>query len=226
MMMYDSTKSDAVLGEQIKQYLISKGVETPISFDKEQLSVADKIHIIENNMVEIMETLGLDLNDDSLSETPLRVAKMWVKELMWGLDYSKFPKCTAIENKMKYDEMIVEKNITSMSLCEHHFVTIDGKVAIGYFPKDKVIGLSKMNRVVEFFSRRPQVQERLTEQVYHALCYILGTEDVAVVVDGVHYCVKSRGIMDYNSSTTTSRLGGLFRQPEVRTEFFSAVGRC
>ena len=155
-------------------------------------------------------------------ETPTRLAKMYVDELYWGLDYNNFPKCTAIENKMGYDEMVLEKNVTVLSTCEHHFVTIDGLAAIAYIPNKKVIGLSKLNRIVEFFSKRPQVQERLTEQIYHTLTYILGTEDVAVVIDAVHFCVRSRGVRDYNSSTITSKLGGRFKSnPALRAEFLS-----
>ena len=135
-----------------------------------------------------------------------------------------FPKCTVIDNKMGYDEMVIEKDITVMSNCEHHFVTIDGKAHIAYIPKGKVLGLSKMNRIVEYFARRPQVQERIAEQVYHALSFILGTEDVAVVIEGTHYCVKSRGVEDHNSYTLTAKLGGCFKtEPDCRAEFMSLI---
>jgi GTP cyclohydrolase I len=171
-----------------------------------------------------METLGLDLSDDSLEETPKRVAKMYVNEIFWGLKPENFPKCTVIENKMGYDEMVIEKDITLMSNCEHHFVTIDGKAHVAYIPKGKVLGLSKLNRIVEYFARRPQVQERIAEQVYHALAFILGTEDIAVVIEGVHYCVKSRGVEDHGSYTYTAKLGGCFRsEPEARAEFMSLI---
>lgn len=215
-------KTDARLGKTVHEYLVSKGVETPMNESVNNVSNLEKKSIIEDAFSDIMKGLGLDLNDDSLMETPARLAKMYVDELYWGLDYDNFPKCTAIENKMGYDEMIIEKNITSMSTCEHHFVTIDGKAKVAYIPNKIVLGLSKLNRIVEFFSRRPQVQERLTEQIYHTLVFILGTEDVAVVIEGVHYCVKSRGVQDYNSSTTTSKLGGKFREnPSLRSEFLS-----
>jgi len=169
-----------------------------------------------------MKTLGLDLTDDSLMETPKRVAKMYVNEIFWGLDYEAFPKCTAVDNKMTYDEMVVERNINVQSNCEHHFVIIDGVATVGYIPKQKVLGLSKMNRIVEYFSKRPQIQERLTEQVWHALQYILETDDIAVVVDAQHFCVKSRGVEDVGSSTTTSKLGGRFKDDQtVRSEFMA-----
>ena len=151
---------------------------------------------------------------------------MYVNEIFWGLDFDAFPKCTTVENKMNYDEMVVERNVNVQSNCEHHFVIIDGLATVGYIPKDKVLGLSKINRIVEYFSKRPQIQERLTEQVYYALQYILGTDDIAVVIDAQHYCVKSRGVEDVGSSTVTSKLGGCFRtNPEVRTEFMSIVNK-
>ena len=152
---------------------------------------------------------------------------MYVNEIFWGLDYEAFPKCTTVDNKMKYDEMVVERNVNVQSNCEHHFVVIDGVATVGYIPKQKVLGLSKINRVVEYFSKRPQIQERLTEQVYHALQYILETDDIAVVIDAQHYCVKSRGVEDVGSSTVTSKLGGVFKKdPAVRTEFMNIVNNC
>ena len=183
-----------------------------------------KIMKIEKHFAAIMDILGLDRNDDSLTETPKRVAKMYVNEIFWGLKPENFPKCTVIENKMGYDEMVIERDITLMSNCEHHFVTIDGKAHVAYIPKGKVLGLSKLNRIVEYFARRPQVQERIAEQVYHALVYILGTEDVAVVIEGVHYCVKSRGVEDHSSFTMTAKLGGCFKsEPDCRAEFMSLI---
>ena len=168
-----------------------------------------------------MHTLGLDLSDDSLIETPKRVAKMYVNEIFWGLDFEAFPKCTTVDNKMKYDEMVVERNINVQSNCEHHFVVIDGLATVAYVPKQKVLGLSKINRVVEYFSKRPQIQERLTEQIFHALQFILETEDVAVMIDAQHFCVKSRGVEDAGSSTITSKLGGGFKSdPAARAEFY------
>ena len=219
------SKANAILGQEIKDHLIKMGVETPMTDVANKNDASDKTikkEVISDAFSRIMEELGLDLNDDSLMETPTRLAKMYVDELYWGLDYNNFPKCTAIENKMGYDEMVLEKNVTVLSTCEHHFVTIDGLAAIAYIPNKKVIGLSKLNRIVEFFSKRPQVQERLTEQIYHTLTYILGTEDVAVVIDAVHFCVRSRGVRDYNSSTITSKLGGRFKSnPALRAEFLS-----
>jgi GTP cyclohydrolase I len=171
-----------------------------------------------------MVALGMDLSDDSLIDTPTRVAKMYVNEIFQGLDYNKFPKCTTVQNKMNYDEMVIEKGITAISSCEHHFVTIDQKVAIAYIPKDKVLGLSKLNRVSKFFAQRPQIQERYAEQVFHALEYILGTEDIAVVVRGKHYCVAQRGVEDSSSLTITSKLGGVFKSDSaVRKEFMDLV---
>jgi GTP cyclohydrolase I len=185
-------------------------------------SRTEKIDIIEKNFESIMTTLGLDLTDDSLMDTPKRVAKMYVNEIFWGLDYEAFPKCTAVSNKMQYDEMVVERCINVQSNCEHHLVVIDGFATVGYIPSRKVLGLSKMNRIVEYFSKRPQIQERLTEQVWHALEYILETDNIAVVVDAQHFCVKSRGVEDVGSSTVTSKLGGMFRKdPTVRAEFMA-----
>jgi GTP cyclohydrolase I len=196
------------------------GVETPT---KKSLipDRKDKIAVIEPLFAKIMETLGLDLTDDSLIETPKRVAKMYVNEIFWGLDYDAFPKCTTVDNKMQYNEMVCERNVNVQSNCEHHFVVIDGLATVAYVPKTRVLGLSKINRIVEYFSKRPQIQERLTEQVFHTLQYILDTEDVAVLIDAQHYCVKSRGVEDTGSSTVTVRLGGGFKNdPAVRNEFY------
>ena len=224
-MSYNKTKTDPSLGQQIHEHLVKVGVETP-TWDN-PMERTDKIAEIEKHFTQIMQVLGLDLNDDSLAETPKRVAKMYVNEIFWGLDYDAFPKCTTVQNKMAYDEMVVERNVNVQSNCEHHFVVIDGKATVGYIPKDKVLGLSKINRVVEYFSKRPQIQERLTEQVYHALQYILGTDDIAVVIDAQHYCVKSRGVEDVGSSTVTSKLGGKFKSdPAARAEFMDIVNKC
>jgi len=218
----NKNKIDADLGQKVMEYLMLKGVETPIK--KNNLTDNEKIDKIRNLFTEIMETLELDLSDDSLIDTPRRVAKMYVNEIFWGLDYSNFPKCTAIENKMKVDEMVIERNINVQSNCEHHFVVIDGLCDIGYIPKKKVLGLSKLNRIVEFFAKRPQVQERLTSQIYYALSYILDTEDIAVRIKAKHYCVKSRGVEDVNSDTVTAKIGGAFRNPAPRAEFLSLIG--
>ena len=219
-MSYNKTKTDPELGQQVHEHLVKMGVETPIK--KRNLDRKDQIAIIEGNFAEIMRALGLDLTDDSLIDTPKRVAKMYVNEIFWGLDYDSFPKCTTVDNKMKYNEMVVERNVNVQSNCEHHFVIIDGTATVAYVPKDKVLGLSKINRIVEYFSKRPQIQERLTEQIFHTLQFILGTEDVAVMIDAQHYCVKSRGVEDTGSSTVTNRLGGGFKNdPAARAEFLN-----
>jgi GTP cyclohydrolase I len=221
-MSYNKTKCDPELGKQVHAHLVAMGVETPVV--QNNVDRKDKIDVIEKHFAVIMETLGLDLTDDSLMDTPKRVAKMYVNEIFWGLDYEAFPKCTTVDNKMKYDEMVVERNVNVQSNCEHHFVIIDGVGTIGYIPNQKVLGLSKINRIVEYFSKRPQIQERLTEQVYHALQYILETDNIAVVIHAQHYCVKSRGVEDTGSSTVTSKLGGVFKSdPNVRTEFMRLV---
>lgn len=221
-MSYNEGKCDAQLGRLVAQHLRDVGVQTPMV--QNDLTDEQKIKLITDQMSVVLETLGLDLTDDSLAETPKRVAKMFVKELYWGLDSEKFPKCTTVENKMGYDEMVIECNIKVMSDCEHHLRTIVGKAHVAYIPKDKVLGLSKLNRIVNYFARRPQIQERLAEQVYHALVYILGTDDVAVVIEAEHFCVKQRGIEDHDSYTVTSRLGGEFRNdPAVRSEFMNLI---
>ena len=219
-MSYNKVKTDPSLGKKVHEYLVSVGVETPVTDNG--LSSTEKINKIEDNFTQILDTLGLDLGDDSLINSPKRIAKMYINEIFWGLDYKAFPKATVVENKMKYNEMVIVKNISVQSYCEHHFVVIDGLACVAYVPKEKVLGLSKINRIVEYFAKRPQIQERLTEQVYHALSFILETKDVAVMIDGDHYCVKSRGVEDTGSSTITSRLGGGFKSDhKARTEFLS-----
>jgi GTP cyclohydrolase I len=193
-MSYNKTKTDPELGQKIHEHLVKMGVETPTKDNS--LDRKEKIEVIEAHFNGIMRALGLDLEDDSLMDTPKRVAKMYVNEIFWGLDYDAFPKCTTVANKMKYDEMVVERNVNVQSNCEHHFVIIDGLATVAYVPNEKVLGLSKINRIVEYFAKRPQIQERLTEQVFHALCYILETDNVAVMIDAQHYCVKSRGVED------------------------------
>ena len=221
-MSLQTNKTNPALGLEIEQYLKSKGVHTPTIEDALAVPNDLKIAGIQHHFEAIMQILGVDLKDDSLEETPKRVAKMFINEIFWGLKPENFPKCTIIENKMGYDEMVVEKDITMMSNCEHHFVTIDGKAHVAYIPNNRVLGLSKLNRIVEYFARRPQVQERIGEQIFHSLCYILGTDNVAVVIEGTHYCVKSRGVEDHGSYTVTSKLGGLFKtDPMVRKEFLS-----
>jgi GTP cyclohydrolase I len=220
-MSYNKTKCDPELGLKVHEHLVKVGVETPIKDTGQVIDRKGKIDIIESLFTDIMKTLGLDLTDDSLIETPKRVAKMYVNEIFWGLDYEAFPKCTTVDNKMHYNEMVVERNVNVQSNCEHHFVVIDGLATVAYVPKQRVLGLSKINRIVEYFSKRPQIQERLTEQIFHTLQFILDTEDVAVLIDAQHYCVKSRGVEDTGSSTVTVRLGGGFKNhPEVRNEFY------
>jgi GTP cyclohydrolase I len=185
-----------------------------------QLTSEEKIEKIKTHFAEIMKTLGLDLSDDSLCDTPKRIAKMYVNEIFSGLDPKNFPKITVIDNKMQYDQIVCVQDIEVMSMCEHHFQPIDGFATVAYIPNKKVIGLSKLNRVVDYFGRRPQVQERLTKQIADCLQYLLDTEDVAVHINAKHYCVISRGIQDTHSTTTTSDLRGAFKQrAETRTEF-------
>lgn len=221
-MSFNKNKADPVLGKAVHEHLVSLGLETPTTDKLTAVTAKQKIAKIEKHFKEILTTLGLDLTDDSLIETPTRVAKMYVNEIFWGLDYEAFPKCTAVENKMQYDEMVVERDVSVQSNCEHHLVVIDGLATVAYLPGKKVLGLSKINRVVEYFAKRPQIQERLTSQIAAALQFILETEDVAVVINASHYCVKSRGVEDTGSSTITSHLGGKFRtDPMVRSEFLA-----
>jgi len=224
-MSYNKTKTNPELGQKVHEHLVKMGVETPTNINNYDRK--EKIDHIEAHFAHIMRILSLDLSDDSLMDTPKRVAKMYVNEIFWGLDYEAFPKCTAVDNKMKYNEMVCERNINVQSNCEHHFVVIDGLATVAYVPKQKVLGLSKINRIVEYFSKRPQIQERLTEQIFHTLQYILETEDVAVMIDAKHYCVASRGVEDTGSSTVTSKLGGGFKSdPAARAEFYQlARGR-
>ncbi|MCL2916364.1 GTP cyclohydrolase I FolE [Shewanella corallii] len=203
---------------QVQAALLERGLETPMT--PNTLSSDERKVKIEEHMRAIMELMSLDLSDDSLMETPKRVAKMYVDEIFSGLDYSNFPKITVIDNKMQFDEMVRVQDISVTSTCEHHLVTIDGVATVAYLPRTKIIGLSKINRIVRFFAQRPQVQERLTQQVLVALQTLLETKDVAVKIDAVHYCVKSRGVMDATSSTTTTALGGIFKSnPATRAEF-------
>ena len=204
----------------VRGALLRRGLETPMTSN--ELSRDQRYSKIRDAFTEIMESLGLDLRDDSLEETPHRIAKMYVDEIFGGLDYAQFPKITLIENKMNVEEMVCVEDIDLTSTCEHHFVTIDGSAKVAYIPKDTVIGLSKINRLVRFFSQRPQVQERLTQQVLVAMQTLLGTADVAVTINAIHYCVKARGVKDGNSSTRTTSLGGVFKSnPASRAEFLS-----
>ncbi len=215
----ENLRPEAIL---VRNTLLARGLETPMIHTG--LSDEAKKAKIEEHFTVIMETLGLDLRDDSLVDTPKRIAKMYVQEIFGGLNYANFPKLTVIENKMKVDEMITVKNIDLSSTCEHHFVTIDGNATVAYIPRKNVVGLSKINRLVRFFAQRPQIQERLTQQVLVALQALLETDDVAVNMTAVHYCVKSRGVMDANSETTTTALGGVFKSsPISRKEFLMSI---
>jgi GTP cyclohydrolase I len=204
----------------VRDTLVEQGLETPMIDNG--LTADEKYLQIKDLMTDVVGTLGLDLTDDSLIETPHRIAKMYVREIFSGLDYKHFPKLSLIDNKMGANEMVKVRDIDLTSTCEHHFVTIDGVAKVAYIPKDKIIGLSKINRIVRFFGQRPQVQERLTRQILVALQALLGTEDVAVSIDATHYCVKSRGIMDTNSQTSTTALGGCFKENiHTRAEFLN-----
>ena len=204
----------------VRSALETRGLETPMRDNG--LSRDEKYEKINQLLTEVVSTLGLDLTDDSLRETPHRIAKMYVDEVFGGLDYQNFPKMALIENKMQVNEMVKVKDISFTSTCEQHFVTIDGSATVAYIPKDNIIGLSKINRIVRFFAQRPQVQERLTQQILVALQALLETDNVAVTMDAVHYCVKSRGVMDVNSKTQTTALGGIFKDDaRTRAEFLA-----
>jgi GTP cyclohydrolase I len=198
-------------------------IETPLRSDAFKIDDDLKIELIEKNFREIMHVLGLDLNDESLKDTPRRVAKMYVKEVFSGLNPENKPKSTAFTNNFKFKEMLVEKDITIYSYCEHHFVPIFGKAHIAYFPNGHVIGLSKLNRIAQYFAKRPQVQERLTIQIANELKETLGTEDVAIIIDANHMCVSSRGVNDVNSSTITSSFNGKFMNEAVRSELLKYI---
>ncbi len=218
-----AAEKEALLSDEarlVRDTLVQRGLETPMIDNG--LSAEQKYRRIESLMRDVVETLGLDLSDDSLAETPHRIAKMYVREIFSGLDYSEFPKLSLIDNKMGVNEMVKVRDIEMVSTCEHHFVTIDGTAKVAYIPKDKILGLSKINRLVRFFAQRPQVQERLTRQILVALQALLGTDDVAVSIDATHYCVKSRGVMDSNSRTSTTALGGCFEKNiHTRAEFLN-----
>ncbi len=195
------------ISERVKSRLSRDKIETPMTRDFDP-SVEEEITTLLESM---LEKIGLDLTNDSLSETPRRLSKMYVRELFWGLNYANFPKITTVKNDLTYNRPVEVDNISFCSLCEHHFATIDGKVNVKYIPADKVIGLSKINRIVVFFARRPQIQERFTKQIHAALCEVLETDDVYVEMTAEHYCVKARGIMDSTSITTTSYGSGKYQ---------------
>ena len=202
---------------------IGTSANTPLRQDAFNLNFDEKIDIIKDDVRHIMETLGLDLTDDSLKGTPNRVAKMFVKELFGGLDPAKKPNASTFKNKYKYGELLVEKNITVYSTCEHHLLPIVGKAHVAYISNGTVVGLSKMNRIVDYYAKRPQVQERLTIQIVKELQEVLNTQDVACVIDAKHLCVNSRGIRDVDSSTVTSEFGGKFKEKETRREFLDYI---
>jgi GTP cyclohydrolase I len=214
-----STRTIEVMIDEMGDEHVSTSVDTPLRADAFDLNYDEKIEKIALHFGEIMDILGLDRTDDSLSGTPRRVAKMYVKEIFSGLNPSNFPDIKLFENKYQYNQMLVEKNILFYSNCEHHFVPIIGKAHVAYISSGKVIGLSKINRVVQHFAKRPQVQERLTMQITDALKKVLETEDVAVVIDATHLCVSSRGVKDVNSSTVTSHFSGQFAQEQTKNEF-------
>lgn len=202
---------------------VSENTHTPMRSDAFDMSDEEKMEVIENDFRHIMHTLGLDLTDDSLRNTPRRVAKMYVKEIFSGLNPDNKPRMSSFENKYRYGHMLVEKNITLYSTCEHHFLPIVGKAHVAYISKGSVIGLSKLNRIVDYYAKRPQVQERLTMQIVRELQRALGTQDVACIVDAKHLCVNSRGIRDVASSTVTAEFGGVFKNEEVRKEFLKYI---
>ena len=210
--------------DEIGDEHIGSSCDTPIRNDAFDISDNEKKEIIAEHFKAIMNTLGLDLNDDSLMGTPYRVAKMYVDEIFYGLNPENKPKIALFDNKYKYNEMLVEKDITFHSNCEHHFVPIYGKAHVAYISSGKVIGLSKINRIVDYFARRPQVQERLTNQIGNELKEILETEDVAVVIDAKHMCVSSRGVKDESSSTITSFYSGNFKNKSTKNEFLNYIG--
>jgi GTP cyclohydrolase I len=222
--LLNSTDNDINLDELIGDEHIGTSLETPLRSDAFELSDKEKMKIIERNFREIMLTLGLDLNDDSLRGTPKRVAKMYVEEIFSGLNPANKPSVALFENKYKYKEMLVEKDITFYSNCEHHFVPIIGKAHVAYISNGYVIGLSKINRIVQYFAKRPQVQERLTVQIANELKKILKTEDVAVLIEASHLCVSSRGIQDITSATVTASYHGKFNEESTRQEFLKYIG--
>jgi len=202
---------------------VSTSAKTPLRKDAFEMTDDQKISAIKGEVAKIMETLGLDLTDDSLKGTPNRVAKMFVKEIFGGLDPKRKPKASTFDNNYKYGEMLVEKNITLYSTCEHHLLPIVGRAHIAYISNGTVVGLSKMNRIVDYYAKRPQVQERLTMQIVQELQNALGTDDVACVIDAKHLCVNSRGIRDIESSTVTSEFGGKFKDPATKREFLDYI---
>lgn len=224
MSILTEDKRNSQLGLEVEQHLRSLGLHTPTI--EVPHTEDEKIAIIAQHMTAIMETLGYDLTDDSLCDTPKRVAKMYVKEIFSGLSPTNFPKCTTVENKMTTGkEFVLERNINVASTCEHHFLPILGRATVAYVPNAKVLGLSKLNRIVKYFSKRGQVQERLTFQIKEALCYILDTQNVAVYIDAAHTCVSTRGVEDVGSSTVTLAVSGVFDSNDILRGEFLAEAR-
>ncbi len=209
--------------EEIGDSHFSSNAKNPLRADAFDITDEEKIEKIKKDVENILQTLGMDLTDDSIKGTPNRVAKMFVKEIFGGLNPAKQPKASTFDNNYKYGEMLVEKNITVYSTCEHHLLPIIGRAHVAYISSGRVIGLSKMNRIVEYYAKRPQVQERLTMQIVQELQKALGTEDVACVIDAKHLCVNSRGIKDIESSTVTSEFGGKFKDPQTKREFLDYI---
>ena len=218
-LMTNSDQIDDELGENH----ITASAQNPVRNDAFTLSDEQKIDLIKKDVENILHTLGMDLKDDSIKGTPSRVAKMFVKEIFGGLNPNKKPKASTFDNNYKYGEMLVEKNITLYSTCEHHLLPIIGKAHVAYISNGTVVGLSKMNRIVDYYAKRPQVQERLTMQIVQELQQVLGTEDVACVIDAKHLCVNSRGIRDIESSTVTSEYGGKFNDELTKREFLDYI---
>ncbi len=218
-----SPVEENLLADLLSDGHIATSTDTPLRKDAFVLDDQEKIRRIENSFREIMVTLGLDLTDDSLRGTPGRVARMYVKEIFQGLNPSNKPEVTLFENKFNYGKMLIEKNITLFSNCEHHFVPVYGKAHVAYFSSGKVIGLSKLNRIVQYYAQRPQVQERLTVQILNELKSALETEDVAIMIDAIHHCVCSRGVRDTASSTITTEYSGKFINEVTRQEFLKMV---
>ncbi len=222
-LLVDNNNKILFTDEEIGDDHIMTSIDTPMVAGAFDMNDDEKIAQIEYHFRQIMETLGLDLTDDSLKGTPKRVAKMYVKEIFSGLDPKNMPKIALFDNKYQYNEMLVEKNITFYSNCEHHFVPIIGKAHLAYIANGQVIGLSKLNRIVQHFAKRPQVQERLTMQIAKELQKILGTDDVAVMIDAKHLCVSSRGVKDDTSTTITSYYGGKFQEEATKAEFLKYI---
>lgn len=228
-MKTEASKTDMPIGLKVSKHLTKLGLETPMRQNptskkpQNSLTKEDRIAGLQNHFTGVMELMNLDLRDDSLADTPKRIAKMFMDELFWGMDYSNFPKFTTIENKIGNQGIVVERNIQVVSTCEHHLLPIIGFAHVAYLPGKTVPGLSKINRVVEFFSRRPQVQERLTSQIYETLCFLLKTDNVAVTINAEHMCVKNRGVEDPCSDTVTTRIGGIFEHSTARSEYYSMI---